>query len=103
MGLGFYVLLAPKSVKHDYYELMMLPAAAAWAAIGFQALGRQARQWGMRPRLAGAVGVVLLATTAIVQSPWVSGADSGRTLDLCWPPRAPKSSVPSADALSSDR
>jgi 4-amino-4-deoxy-L-arabinose transferase-like glycosyltransferase len=74
MSLGFYVLLAPKSVKHDYYELMMLPAAAAWAAIGFQALGRQARQWGMRPKLARALGIILLATTAVVQSPWVSGA-----------------------------
>ena len=74
MGLGFYLLLAPKSVKHDYYELMMLPAAAAWAAIGLQALGHQARQWGMRPKLVGTVGVILLAATAVVQSPWVSGA-----------------------------
>ena len=41
MGLGFYLLLAPKAMTHEYYELMMMPAAAAWAAFGFQALGRR--------------------------------------------------------------
>ncbi|MDB5349648.1 MAG: glycosyltransferase [Planctomycetota bacterium] len=42
MGLSFYVLLGPKLCDHDYYELMMLPAAALWATRGLQTLGRLA-------------------------------------------------------------
>ncbi len=34
MGLLFFVGFAPKLIDHDYYELMMLPAAAAWAGLG---------------------------------------------------------------------
>jgi hypothetical protein len=36
MGLAFYVLFAPKLIDHDYYELMLLPAAATWGAMGFR-------------------------------------------------------------------
>ncbi len=39
MGLLFYLLLGPKLRDHDYYELMMLPAAALWAVRGLDALG----------------------------------------------------------------
>ena len=36
MGMAFYVVFAPKLIDHDYYELMLLPAAAAmWGALGF--------------------------------------------------------------------
>jgi hypothetical protein len=39
-GLGFYFLFAPQLRFHDYYELMMLPAASVWAALGFNMLLR---------------------------------------------------------------
>jgi hypothetical protein len=38
MGGLFFVLLAPKLVDHDYYALMLLPAASLWAARGYLAL-----------------------------------------------------------------
>jgi 4-amino-4-deoxy-L-arabinose transferase-like glycosyltransferase len=37
-GLCFYVLMAPLVRYHDYYELMLLPAASVWAALGWQFL-----------------------------------------------------------------
>ena len=38
MGILFYLMLGPKLATHDYYELMMLPAAALWAAFGWEAI-----------------------------------------------------------------
>lgn len=64
MGLLFYFLLGPKLDRHDYYELMMLPAAAMWAAIGWQAFCAR-RAWA-------AITVLLLAV--VVQSPLVMPA-----------------------------
>jgi hypothetical protein len=88
MGLAFYVLLAPKLRDHDYYELMMLPAAATWAALGWRAIAAGSTR---RARL----GVAMLAAAVVVQSPWVMGAlfrlDRGKTIvaerlrDLCPP------------------
>ncbi len=67
MGLLFYGLLGPKLIDHDYYELMMLPAAALWAAAGWSALAQ-------RPRLARlGVPALVLGLAVVVQSPWVSG------------------------------
>lgn len=68
MGLGFYFLLAPKLERHDYYELMMLPAAAAWAGLGWKAVadgGLRWRAWA---------GTAALAAVVVVQSPWVMPA-----------------------------
>lgn len=72
MGLVFFVLLAPKMIDHDYYELMMLPAAAIWASAGL---------WAIADRLNGAtarargfvVRATLLSAAVIIQSPWISG------------------------------
>ncbi len=38
MGLAFYVVFAPKLIDHHYYELMLLPAAATWGALGLSRL-----------------------------------------------------------------
>ena len=65
MGLLFFVLLGPKLRDHDYYELMMLPAASLWAARGLEALA------SARPHRRGLTPGVL-ALAVVVQSPWVS-------------------------------
>jgi hypothetical protein len=64
MGFLFYFLLGPKLDRHDYYELMMLPAAAMWAAIGWRAFCTH-RAW---------VGVTALLLAVVVQSPLVMPA-----------------------------
>jgi hypothetical protein len=71
MGLVFYFLLGPKLDRHDYYELMMLPAAAMWAGLGWQAM------WGegqtASPRRAW-IGIAVLIVAVVVQSPLVMPA-----------------------------
>jgi hypothetical protein len=77
MGVLFFFLLGPKVCCHGYYELMMLPAAAVWAALGWQALWGAARKripaLARRPWL----GVAALAVIAVVHSPWVIHGESG--------------------------
>jgi hypothetical protein len=69
MGLGFFIALGPKLIDHDYYELMLLPAAAAWGARGLgHLLDAVARQDQARRR---AWGLGLLGLALIVQSPAV--------------------------------
>ncbi len=72
MGVLFYFLLGPKAYGHEYYELMMLPGAAGWAALGWCFLFR--REVAKEQWLSGRIrmGVCLLVFTAIVQSPWIS-------------------------------
>jgi hypothetical protein len=66
MGLIFFLLFAPKLIDHDYYELMLLPAAATWGAIGLR--GLVDRVAANRPRRTVAVfGTVAIA--AAVQLP----------------------------------
>jgi 4-amino-4-deoxy-L-arabinose transferase-like glycosyltransferase len=78
MGLLFYVLLAPKMIDHDYYELMMLPAAVVWASLGWlgccDGLAKRAEltRFVSIRRLAGVSGSVVLALVVAVHSPWVS-------------------------------
>ena len=72
MGLAFYVLLGPKLIDHDYYELMMLPAAMLWAAWGREAIRRRSHAADVPGRWA-IVGPGLLAAAVVVQSPWVMG------------------------------
>lgn len=71
MGLGFYILLGPKSSNHEYYELMLLPAATLWAATGWQALWDASSRVVLRIRSPLACGAAVLVVLAIVQSPLV--------------------------------
>jgi hypothetical protein len=73
MGLAFFFLLAPKSLGHEYYELMMLPAGAAWAALGLCfLLDRQAGKPAARARQI-AIGGAVLCAAVVVHSPWIRG------------------------------
>jgi len=67
MGVGFMILLAPKTTSHDYYELMAVPAVAAWGALGWQAVWGAARSPSRRR-----VGAAVLVAVAVVQSPWIA-------------------------------
>jgi hypothetical protein len=92
MGLLFYLLLGPKLLDHDYYELMMLPAASLWAAHGWSALsagrlwsrlrdhGRGEPRRGLvfettaiRRSLRPVLAAGILAAAVVGQSPWVLG------------------------------
>jgi hypothetical protein len=71
-GLAFFFLLAPKTIGHEYYELMMLPAAAGWAALGLCfLLDRQLGKPSARTRQL-AIGGALLCAAVVVHSPWIS-------------------------------
>lgn len=71
MGVIYYVLLAPKFRDHDYYELMMLPAAALWATRGLLAV---ASRLEARFAISGRRVVAAALTIAVVaHSPWVFG------------------------------
>jgi hypothetical protein len=72
MGLAFYFLLGPKSWGHEYYELMMLPGAAGWAALGWCFLFRRSAEENRLGRLQMPLGACLLVLTAIIHSPWIS-------------------------------
>jgi 4-amino-4-deoxy-L-arabinose transferase-like glycosyltransferase len=66
MGLGFYFLMAPFLLCHEYYELMMLPAAAGWAAMSWKWL------YDRRPVfLAQLAATVLLIGVVLSNSPLV--------------------------------
>jgi 4-amino-4-deoxy-L-arabinose transferase-like glycosyltransferase len=67
MGLVFCVVFAPKLVDHDYYELMLLPAAATYGAMGLSQILEWMTAHAAR-RAAIAFAVFMLATA--VQSPW---------------------------------
>src|SRR5262249_6589067 len=67
MGAVFCFAFAPKFLDHDYYELMFLPSAATWGAMGlFRLLEPMTAQPARR--VAVLCGVLMLA--AAVQSPW---------------------------------
>ena len=72
MGVGFYFLLGPKAWGHEYYELMMLPGAAGWAALGWCFLFRRPAEENRLGRLQMPVGACLLVLAAIVHSPMIS-------------------------------
>ncbi len=67
MCLVFCLAFAPKIVDHDYYALMLLPAAATWGAMGLAGLLESVNAQGAR-RVAFLSGVLMLA--AALQSPW---------------------------------
>jgi 4-amino-4-deoxy-L-arabinose transferase-like glycosyltransferase len=72
MAVGFYFLLGPLLRCHDYYEMMMLPAASAWAALGIDALFRLlAQRWvWLAARRHWAFAAAALAIV-VLHSPWV--------------------------------
>src|SRR5262249_31474812 len=81
MGVGFYFVMGPMLRCHDYYELMMLPAAAMWAALGWRWLTERIgilsplppQSWVERGQNAldrlGFMAILLLLI--LIHSPWV--------------------------------
>jgi hypothetical protein len=67
MGLVFYFALGPLLRYHDYYELMLLPAATVWAAWGLRAIAERSRAWSW-------LAAGLLVVAAVVQGPWLMGS-----------------------------
>jgi hypothetical protein len=87
MALVFYFALGPLLRYHDYYELMLLPPAAVWAASGWQLVAARGPAW--------AATAVLIAA-AVLHGPWLMGGsrvaiDAGHVLlaerlnELCPP------------------
>lgn len=86
-GVAFYFIMAPLMRRHDYYELMLLPAASVWAALGWTYFTRNSE-----PRRAK-LGAAVLAAAVVVQSPLVMRGQfevdegflvvAGRIHDLC--------------------
>ena len=78
MALVFYAILAPKMLDHDYYELMMLPAAAVWAALGWTSAATRlaARAAGFKPAprflIGRAAPALVLGLAVVLHSPWVA-------------------------------
>ncbi len=70
MGVIYYVLLAPKFRDHDYYELMMLPAAALWATRGLLAVASRLEARFAIPGRRVVAAALMIAVVA--HSPWVS-------------------------------
>jgi len=64
-GLGYFILIGPKSATHHYYDLMLLPAASLWGAIGWAHLWKVG--WGGKRWL----GITTLIAMVVVQSPLV--------------------------------
>ncbi len=71
MGVIYYVVLAPKFRDHDYYELMMLPAAALWASRGLLAVASRLDVRFAIPARRVVAAALLVAVVA--HSPWVFG------------------------------
>lgn len=63
MGLLFFVLMGPLLRCHNYYELMLLPAASIWGAIGWTFAFSRER--------VNSMGWGVLIAMALVQSPLV--------------------------------
>jgi hypothetical protein len=63
-GVFFFVLTAPKMLHHCYYELLMLPPAAMWGAVGWHAWWRQAGG------LWRAIPVAVLVAVPLVHTLW---------------------------------
>jgi hypothetical protein len=71
MGLSFLLAFAPKLKDHDYYELLLLPAASTWAALGWAAVGARLRERRVRFTTRRGVLAALIALAVLVQSPLV--------------------------------
>lgn len=92
-GLTFFFLFAPKTLYHDYYEMMLLPAAAMGGMLGWKAL--RSALANRAPRRRAWVSAVVLAAIAIGQSPLLVDAKfeqhagqrvlAGRLGELCPP------------------
>jgi hypothetical protein len=64
-GLAFFFIMAPLMRRHDYYELMLLPAASVWAAVGWVHFTRADGAWRAR------AGAAVLVAAVVIQSPLV--------------------------------
>src|SRR5262249_55910039 len=93
MGLLFYFLLGPKLDRHDYYELMMLPAASIWAALGWQTTSA-----ALSPRWAWC-GVAALFGPVIVKPPLVMPANFRLKPGLMFLTRGLKNRFPPAGRI----
>jgi len=92
-GLGFFFLFAPKLAYHDYYEMMLLPAAAMGGMLGWKALRAAIGDW--QPARKGLAAAGLVALTMVLQSPPVNSEKfaqheghrrlAGRLETLCAP------------------
>ncbi len=71
MGLGFMVLLGPKTLTHDYYELMAVPAVCLLGALGWEALRTADRFATVSPRRRSLATAGVVAAVVIIHSPWV--------------------------------
>lgn len=70
-GLFFFFLFAPKVVDHDYYELILLPSASIWGALGWTWARTELVR--VAPRYARGIAFGSLGLAVAVQSPWVMG------------------------------
>jgi len=68
MGIVFFFALGPLLRCHDYYELMLLPATAVWAASGWQAL---TARLGEQSKMLSWAGAVILIAGLVIQSPLI--------------------------------
>ena len=94
-GLLFYFLLAPKSVGHEYYALMLLPGAAILGTIGWTCLWNMVQRGVPRRSVAVALVACLPLLAIVLHSPYVTRGRfrqetgfvlAGRRLDeLCTP------------------
>jgi hypothetical protein len=71
MGLSFLLAFAPKLKDHDYYELLLLPAASMWAALGWTAARIRISEHVTRPAHRRAWGAAVIAAAVLIQSPLV--------------------------------
>jgi 4-amino-4-deoxy-L-arabinose transferase-like glycosyltransferase len=95
MGLLFYFLLAPKSVGHEYYALMLLPSAAICGAVGWTCLWNAAKERIPQRTLPLCLVACLPLAAIALHSPYVTQGRfrqetgfvlAGRRLDaLCSP------------------
>ena len=71
MGVGFMVLLAPKTLTHDYYELMAVPGVCILGALGWDTL-RSFAEDRLSPRRRVWAGGALVAAVVVIHSPWIA-------------------------------
>ena len=72
MGVGFMLLLAPKTLTHDYYELMAVPGLCMFGALGWDALRARAASRHMSHRRRVWAGGAIVTAVVVIHSPWIA-------------------------------